>query len=345
MSISSIEVLTKDCLRVIFTEKIQVNTNFLSVENWSIVPFEDGRSVSVKRIFVGPGEEDITENLVEITEPSIDKIYQLSVDELITSSGNFIEFPNNTGFFKHRVTKTDSLLRTIPKLYDKKFDSNLRFLFHAIGREDDLIGGNLDELLPPSPALEKENDLLLIDTIEIVASGAGLGQLNGPVTSVRFGPNTENGQGFQRAVLSTRTGDLVLVCDFVYGVTGALGFNVEPNGSASNQGRYLVLGDGTGAVTDAFGADIQISGATLNVGTVGLATFELSTNRIVNRPFVSRFGLRQTGGVAAQGRSGVQGGTWEDTSTINFLDIRATIANGIGVGSLLSLYELKRRFD
>lgn len=141
INITDINILTKRLVRITFDDEIIVNDNYNAVSNYSINVLQGSGAVEV--VGVLPINTDTSLDLILITYPmTSDTRYEVSIDSLQTRDG--LDF-SVLGEYVARVTKGDSILRSIPQHYDTRPESNLHQILLAMGQQDDLIGGSRSE--------------------------------------------------------------------------------------------------------------------------------------------------------------------------------------------------------
>ncbi|MFN4259776.1 MAG: hypothetical protein ACK4RK_10795 [Gemmataceae bacterium] len=140
----------------------------------------------------------------------------------------------------------------------------------------------------------------------------------------------------QTVTFSNLNGDqdgvYLLVCRFRNGSASVANYEVRPNGGTANQSHARIASNGGTPATNS-GATMWLSAAPSNGSTVTFAVMQ--AEKSVARGFT---------GVAfhSHGFMEVFGSHWNDTTNnITSLDVRATVANGIGANSTLTLYRVK----
>lgn len=177
----------------------------------------------------------------------------------------------------------------------------------------------------------------LIDTIEIVSSITGQGQVVGPVTSVTFG---QTGDGKKQARLSD-TKRYMITGLWKRNISTGVDLHIRPNNDSTNvrHSRMRSIDGSTPPTGDAqdnlligdydatFDADAQTSFRVwLDPRITGLS-----------RPWYGWFSIVDE---TPDGALWVLGGGWTDVSTaLESMTIIATVADEIDVGSRFELYE------
>lgn len=180
--------------------------------------------------------------------------------------------------------------------------------------------------------------MTLIDTIEVVASGAGSGQVNGPVTSVTFGPA---GDGKRNPTLSTNK-RYILTGVWKKDTAVVVFLELRPNAASADRRVTRISSDDGGAVAAApdnlltLGATDTSFTATTALGF--RAEFDIR-NTGQSRPFFAISGYIDDPGTERAGMRTVGGGYTDTASAITSLVIQSSVALQIDVGSLFELYE------
>jgi hypothetical protein len=147
ISIGTLEarLLSKDVLRVNFSEGISVDENLTNLSNWIISALPSGESPTVKQIMFDPEFDTVSFVNLEISKTTTGVIYEISASNLLNVEGAKFANPNliptvSTKFLS-RSTKIDAVLSRIPKMYGRDLYSNIRNILSAIALEDEEIGG------------------------------------------------------------------------------------------------------------------------------------------------------------------------------------------------------------
>lgn len=345
--ISNIVMYAADYLEVQFESTVAVNSDLLDPTNYTLTPTSQAvNSVTVKDVVSG-AERRPTNVFLVITPPTFDAEYTITVANIVSSDGSVFTGPL-TATFTPSLTKLDNLLSTVPRLYDIRPKSNLRALFTAIGREDQRIGGEgvNDVILgPDAPPIEAVKDFQLIDTIEVVSSGAGTGQLNGPVTSVLFGAT---GDGFSKTPINGTDLDEYIIHGKINLVVSGTDVGYRINSDDTLADRYGIgvgAGDGQGSTVSS--GQVQ----RMNLWDYGMtqpitASFRLSIwpEDGLERAMLSFSSGQEDGTPASINNQDFTFavGFYTDTVTVfDSIQILAGTADSIGAGSYFRLYKLK----
>ena len=135
-------------------------------------------------------------------------------------------------------------------------------------------------------------------------------------------------------------GTYVLAFTIKHTAASAIEFTIEPNNTTSNQlYRAHGLGDSNTIETDSGGTLLFARSASINPSYAS-GFFVMNAKTGVNRTLQ---GLSVWNESTAGMKTRTHWAHWTDTSTnITSLDVRASAANGLGAGTVLSLYKLKR---
>jgi hypothetical protein len=149
LAFDSADVLAADLILVRFNEPLKVNTALKDPANWIVTPDGAGQAVRVLSVRPGLNVVGTREILLEVTPFTVGEIYTVTAStSFINLDSEVLTIPFNTGKFKGRDTKIDSMVKSRPRMYDTRVSSLLRNILNAIGREDDLIGGSRNDRLP-----------------------------------------------------------------------------------------------------------------------------------------------------------------------------------------------------
>jgi hypothetical protein len=141
VGIVDINVYSKVLVHVEFNDEVIVNDLYNDPSNYSISVVEGEGPVEVVGILHNNKSSSL--DVILITQPmTFGTTYSVAVTELSARDGTPQSF---TGSYVSRNTKTDSLLRSIPKHFDKRPTSLLSALLLAMGISDDIIGGSRND--------------------------------------------------------------------------------------------------------------------------------------------------------------------------------------------------------
>ncbi len=130
--------LGADLLRIWFNEDIIINADYLDVSNYLIV---DGnlKQLPVMRVVLTKAVS--LPYVLLRTKPQIaGQSYNVSVQNLVDRTGVPISSLANSAAWVYNRTKGDSIIASMPDMYDTSASSNLRGLLQSMATELDLIG-------------------------------------------------------------------------------------------------------------------------------------------------------------------------------------------------------------
>jgi len=144
-TITKIEFVAKDLLRVLFVGDVVINSAYLNPDNY-VITFAGSAStdVNVRRVIDPQTTSRVANYVLLVTDRHADGTrYSLTASGLTGRNGNVVVATPKEA--NGRRTKVDAILSTLPNHYDKQPGAVLREVLTAIGWQDDLIGGSLDE--------------------------------------------------------------------------------------------------------------------------------------------------------------------------------------------------------
>lgn len=149
LGIGKVDPWALDMIEVTFTSPVRNESGLQNKDNYTITPLDSGLPVTVLSVQTGNRVNPRRIFLVT-TNPEVGKKYQVSVNSNIKlTDGSALDISARTGQFIARRTKTDSMVRSRPKMYDTRPNKALyRHLLNALSREDELIGGSRKDYLP-----------------------------------------------------------------------------------------------------------------------------------------------------------------------------------------------------
>lgn len=147
------DVFSSDLVAVQFNQEIIVNTDSLDPASYVVTPDGAGKAVTVQSVLAGPAEDEVEIIYLVVTEPSSGEKYTVTLaTTIVGTDGVAIQPGEETVQFVGRATKVDRILNNRPAIYTLSPSSVWRNVLTAIGRSDDLIGGNRADNLPAFPA-------------------------------------------------------------------------------------------------------------------------------------------------------------------------------------------------
>ena len=144
-TISKIEFVAKDLIRVIFVGDVVLDDQYYDINNYAITFVGSADTdVNVRRVMAPTTDVKVASYVLLVTDRHAEGTrYSLTASNLTGRNGTTVvaAAKEATG----RRTKVDAILSTLPSHYDKRPESVVRNVLTAIGWQDDLIGGSLDE--------------------------------------------------------------------------------------------------------------------------------------------------------------------------------------------------------
>ncbi len=141
VSISNIFLIAKDVIRVIFSSPISATYNFWSTFSYSLYNNTLSKYLEIKKVL--PVDAKATTILdLNVENVTAGENYTLTIanDSVYDIDGVVLDDVNST--FIPQRTKTDSVISSLPNMYDKRPGSSVRSILEAITIEDEKIGGD-----------------------------------------------------------------------------------------------------------------------------------------------------------------------------------------------------------
>lgn len=139
-----VDVLSRRLILLKLQDEVVVNADYFDINNYTISVVEGTGPVEIVRILPFKDGSRVTRDIIIETQPMTYGVtYSISINAVYNRTG--VALIANDIKIDSRFTKVDSILRSIPKHYDKRPTSNLAGVMLAIGRQDDLIGGSRDD--------------------------------------------------------------------------------------------------------------------------------------------------------------------------------------------------------
>jgi hypothetical protein len=152
----SADVYAHDLIEVVFNAPMRNNSVLRDLDNWSVVG-TSGDTLLIEELLSG-SEAAVGSVYLVVSPFNIGEQYTVTASTAMRlTNGNYLSILGNTETFVGRRTKVDSLCSTRPPLYNLGPNSMIRHIINAIGREDDLIGGNWIEVPARAPATPYDN--------------------------------------------------------------------------------------------------------------------------------------------------------------------------------------------
>jgi hypothetical protein len=136
---SNIQIIDHNIIKLMFPFDLSIDVDALSVTSYQISSV-DGTPTVIQKVFA----DDKVTNFVLLQvspPPQIGKIYKLTIvdSKLKSTAGGLL--PASYVKWLHSLTKTDSIISKIPKMYNKALGSQLRIIAQAITISDEQISG------------------------------------------------------------------------------------------------------------------------------------------------------------------------------------------------------------
>lgn len=140
-TLKAVEPLNSDLIRVHFNEAIVIDPAFTNPENYLVVQATTSEPLTVREVIPPKDGSLVTTKVLLNTYRIPENVrFSTSVINLVAKSG---KEPNSSSIivWTYQRTKVDSILKSIPDVYDKSPKSNIRAFLTAISLEDNRIGG------------------------------------------------------------------------------------------------------------------------------------------------------------------------------------------------------------
>jgi len=135
-------IIAHDTLRIKFSEPVSIDENFLDPTSWVISTLTEGATAIrvVKTMGVLSGETATSLVDLHVTKGTKGAGYQLNINKIKDVTGER-PFTTVVGPFVYQLTKVDEILSSVPSMYGKTLEANLRQVLSAIAIQDEEIGG------------------------------------------------------------------------------------------------------------------------------------------------------------------------------------------------------------
>jgi hypothetical protein len=176
MTIESVDYVEADIVRLTLSFRAKVDSNYLNPNNYVISSYVVSpvlaRPVTVQEVIAinnfgpdalgVPPEPAIASNLVYLktTPHSMGANYQVTYTTLFSTDGGTVT-PNDPVPYQVRITKVDSILKSLPPHIDRRPKAIVRSILGAIGLQDDKIGGSKKEQFP-APVVPANTSIISI---------------------------------------------------------------------------------------------------------------------------------------------------------------------------------------
>lgn len=145
--LTGMDVVAVDTLLLNWDRDMKRDANLLDITNYTITADAAGDPVTL--IEMRAGSTGISDALLLIvTAPTVGEQYTVTVDAtsaIRSAADEQIDVAFNNVKFIGRRTKVDDTMNSMPQIYDNRPAAIFRNILNAIGREDDIIGGERDD--------------------------------------------------------------------------------------------------------------------------------------------------------------------------------------------------------
>ena len=138
MALVNIDIYSNRLVRFLFDDEILVNDAYNDPTNYRVQVINGSGPVEV--VGVLPINKNTSLDVILITQPLTAGTTYVATAISLTDRNDVSAL--YFGNFIARVTKIDSVLRSIPKHFDKRSTSLLSSMLQAVGKSDDTIGGS-----------------------------------------------------------------------------------------------------------------------------------------------------------------------------------------------------------
>lgn len=144
LELVDVDVLSRRLIRVELQDEVVINDDYFDTSNYAVSVVSGSGPVEITRILPFTDGSKVSRYIIIETQPmTYGTTYSVELVSVTNRAG--VSLSATPKKFDARYTKGDSILRSIPKHYDKRPTSNLAGVMLAIGRQDDLIGGSRDD--------------------------------------------------------------------------------------------------------------------------------------------------------------------------------------------------------
>jgi hypothetical protein len=136
-----VEPISSQCIRIWFSNEVVNNSQYLNKDNYVITS-----SLGILPIqSVLPTSFEVSSAVLLYIRPQTENVeYTVTISNLTDRSGDSLL--TNTASWIYNKTKCDSILSSMPSMYDKSPKSNLFKILNAISYSDNQIGGAVTEI-------------------------------------------------------------------------------------------------------------------------------------------------------------------------------------------------------
>jgi len=137
-SVTAVESIARDLVKVTLNSHAVMNAAYLDVSNYAIL-YQNGDVLPILKVLEPRNTDSIGHVLLQ-TRPQIEgSIFFVQVYNLVDRLGVTISLQEMG--WQYIRTKTDAIMTSVPRVFDKTAISNMRALLNAVSIEDNTIGG------------------------------------------------------------------------------------------------------------------------------------------------------------------------------------------------------------
>ncbi len=140
---SYMDVLAHNLILLRFDADLVVDSAYLDPTNYAVEVVDGSGPVAVRRVL--RVNDLVSEEVILVTDRmTLGTTYRVYTSASISARNG--SPATTTGLITSRDTKVDSILRSLPKHFDKTPESTIASLLTAVARQDELIGGGRSDL-------------------------------------------------------------------------------------------------------------------------------------------------------------------------------------------------------
>lgn len=144
LDLVDVDVLSRRLIRVELQDEVVINDDYFDTSNYAVNVVSGSGEIEITKILPFQDGSTVSRYIIIETQPmTLGTTYSVNIVDAKQRDGTLLSY--NAAKFDARFTKGDSILRSMPKHYDKRSVSNIAGVLLAIGRQDDLIGGSRDD--------------------------------------------------------------------------------------------------------------------------------------------------------------------------------------------------------
>lgn len=144
LDLVDVDILSRRLIRVELQDEVVINDDYFDTSNYAVNVVSGSGEIEITKILPFQDGSTVSRYIIIETQPmTLGTTYSVNIVDAKQRDGTLLSY--NAAKFDARFTKGDSILRSMPKHYDKRSVSNIAGVLLAIGRQDDLIGGSRDD--------------------------------------------------------------------------------------------------------------------------------------------------------------------------------------------------------